>query len=90
VDAFKRDIEMSTVLNDSLKYLDIEELVATYNTELSLVIEKHAPLRTKIITIRPTCPWYTEELHEAKHLRRKLERKWRVTRLTIDHDIYRH
>ena len=36
------------------------------------------------------CVWYNEELHEAKHLKRKLERKWRKTNLTVDHEIYRN
>ena len=35
------------------------------------------------------CVWYTQNLHDAKHLRRKLERKWRQSKLTIDHQIYR-
>ena len=50
----------------------------------------HAPLLTKQVTLRPTSPWYNEELHEAKHLKRKLERKWRKTNLTVDHEIYRN
>ncbi len=29
-------------------------------------------------------------MHDAKHLRRKFERKWRKTQLTVDHDIYRN
>jgi len=54
------------------------------------LVDKHAPLRTKSITLRPTCPWYTDELHEAKHIKRNLERKWLKSRLTIDHEIYRN
>ena len=68
---------------------DPEELVGTYTNVLNEMIEKHAPLRTKTITLRPTCPWFTEELHAAKHTRRKLERKWRNSGLAIDHEIYR-
>ena len=40
--------------------------------------------------MRPDCPWFTDDLHDAKHLRRKLERKWRTTELSIDHHIYRN
>ena len=39
--------------------------------------------------IRPNQPWYTQELHDQKHLKRKLERRWRKSRLTVDHQIYR-
>jgi hypothetical protein len=31
-----------------------------------------------------------EELNEAEHQRRKLERKWHRSKLTIDHGIYRN
>ena len=34
-------------------------------------------------------PGTSDDLHEAKHLRRKLERKWRCSWLTMDHQIYR-
>ena len=47
-------------------------------------VEKHDPVRTKTFVMRPGCPWFSEEIHHAKHLRRKLERKWRKSRLTID------
>ena len=45
---------------------------------------------TKTIVIRPSNPWYNEELHESKHQKRKLERKWKTTKLTIDHEINRN
>ncbi|KAK2152370.1 hypothetical protein LSH36_330g03013 [Paralvinella palmiformis] len=37
----------------------------------------HTLLRTRPITERSDCPWYTDKLHEAKRLRRKLERRWK-------------
>jgi hypothetical protein len=42
-----------------------------------------------VITLRPAAPWYTEELREAKHERRRRERKWRQTRLTVHHQLYK-
>ena len=89
VDTFKNDILNSEVINKSIHLTNVDELVDAYTTGLTLLIDKHAPLRTRTIVLRPTCPWYTEELHEAKHLRRKLERKWQNSRLTVDHQIYR-
>ena len=64
-------------------------MVSAFNEGLTSLIDKHAPLRTKTITQHPDCPWYTDELHEAKHLRRKLERRWLKNRLTVNHQIYR-
>lgn len=89
-DSFKRDIASLEILGNKTQCNDIEELVSGYTNELSSLIDKHAPLRTKTITLRPTCPWYTEELHEAKHLKRKLERRWQNTKLSVDHQIYRN
>ena len=39
-------------------------------------------------TKSPDCPWYTDTLHEAKHLRRQVERRWKKSRLTVNHQIY--
>ena len=89
VESFKSDILTSEVFKLP-ECRDVENLVSVYNNELSVLIDKHAPLRSKTITLRPSCPWFTEELHDAKHLKRKLERKWQSTRLTIDHSVYRN
>jgi hypothetical protein len=87
VEAFKHDIAKSSMLQTTQG--DVDELVTAFTKGLSSLIDKHAPRRTRTITERPDCPWYTDELHEAKHLRRKLERRWQKSRLTIDHHIYR-
>ena len=89
IDLFKQDIMSSSDLKNSLDLTNLEDLVSAYTNELSVLIEKHAPFRTKTITLRPSCVWYTQNLHDAKHLRRKLERKWSQSKLTIDHQIYR-
>ena len=57
---------------------------------MSSLIDKHAPLHSKSIVLRPSCSWYSNNLHEEKHLKRKLERKWRQSKLTVDHQIYRN
>ncbi len=88
IEKFKQDITESEIQFENIH--DPETLVQTYDTKLSALVDKHAPLRTKSITLRLTCPWYTDELHEAKHIKRNLERKWLKSRLTIDHEIYRN
>ena len=79
----------SNLTNCVITNTDAEKLVDIYNDELSLLLDKHAPLLKKTIVLRPSCPWYTDELHSKKHLKRKLERKWKTTKLTVDHEIYR-
>ena len=68
---------------------ELDELVRHYNEGLSALLDKHAPLCNKTIVLRPNAPWYSEDLRMAKRSRRKLERKWLCSRLTVDHQIYR-
>jgi hypothetical protein len=60
VQEFVSDISCSQPLHD----LDLPlcDLVHTYDTTLAGLIDGHAPLITKNITLRPHAPWYSEEL----------------------------
>ena len=58
-------------------------------SELSKLINVHAPLITRTVTLRPHAIWYNEELRDAKQLRRQLERKRRHTKLQADLNAYR-
>ncbi|KAL3882700.1 hypothetical protein ACJMK2_029013 [Sinanodonta woodiana] len=91
IQSFKSDIEASDLLNDQLlaTCTDVDKLFDAYTSELSMLLERHAPLRTKSIILRNDCPWYTDERYEAKHKKRKLERNWRKSKLCIDHQLYR-
>ncbi|XP_053405136.1 uncharacterized protein LOC128558892 [Mercenaria mercenaria] len=89
VKAFKNDLNSFTFLGQDDAVTDLDEIVNSFNSNLTLLVDKHAPVKTKTIVLRPTCPWFNEELHDAKHIKRKLERNWRRTKLTIDHQIYR-
>ena len=51
---------------------DLESMLTLYNTSLIGLLEKHAPLITRTITIRPSAPWYTEDIREEKQKRRAL------------------
>ena len=53
------------------------------------ILDHHAPIQIKIITVRPNTPWFTEEISQKKRERRRAEAKWRRTRLTIDKDLFR-
>ena len=66
VEALKQDI--ITTPRQCSTECDAESLVNAYNTGLKMLIDKHAPVQVKNIFLRPNCPWYTDELHEAKHL----------------------
>ena len=83
IDSFNNDI--STF---DMSLLNPNDPVSTYNDLLHSLLEKHAPLKTIVVTDRPSTPWYTQEVRHAKTLCRKYERQWRNTRLTVHRELY--
>ena len=49
----------------------VDDLISAYDSGIRRLIDKHAPLQVKTITLRPNSPWYTEDIREAKHKQRK-------------------
>jgi len=50
----------------------VDDLISAYNCGIRRLIDKHAPLQVKTITLRPNAPWYTEDIREAKNSGEKL------------------
>ena len=67
---------------------DVESAALQYDSTLRTIIDKHAPVKYKTFTIRSDAVWYTEETHEARRIRWKLERKWRLSGSEVDFQIY--
>jgi hypothetical protein len=61
----------------------VGNLVNLYDTNLKLVVDRHAPIVSKEITIQPNTEWHTEELRIAKRDRQKAERRMRNTNLFV-------
>ena len=85
-DSLCTDIRSSSLYN--CPSLDLSELCDQYDSVLSSILDKHAPLRKRVITTRPRAPWYSEEIKEQKVICRRLERRWRRSRLTSDYQSY--
>lgn len=81
--SFQDDISTSDLLLKTPEQL--EDLVSCYNTTLSSILDKHAPLITKKRTIRAKAPWFNNDIKRAKCERRKAERKWRSSRSDNDY-----
>lgn len=90
INAFRNDVKSLEILQTDIPISDLDKEIESLNSSLTSLIDKHAPLITKTIVLRPTNQWYNEDLHKEKHLKRKLERKWRKTKLTIDYELYRN
>ena len=86
---FKHDITNSGLLEglyDSNS--SVSEMVESYEEILLSVLNKHAPVRSKVIILRPAAPWLTSDIRKQKRERRRLERKWRSTGLTVHREMY--
>ena len=63
---------------------DLSGLVHCYNTTLASASDRHAPLLTRSIPVRPLVPWFNNDIKEARKERSKAERRWRHTGLLSD------
>ena len=68
---------------------ELNELVECYNKTLTNVLDKHAPLQTKILHQRQRVPWYSDQVLAAKRMRGKAERKRRSSNSTDDLTEYK-
>ncbi len=87
IDVFCENISSSNLLTDTTGTLD--ELVERFSVGLSILLDTHAPIMQRIITLRPHAPWYNETICNAKQLRRLLERIWRRHKQIIAYQAYR-
>nr|KAG5698908.1 hypothetical protein BaRGS_006802 [Batillaria attramentaria] len=58
---------------------DVDSLVACYDDGLRQALDRHAPLVTRRVRDRPSAPWLSESVREARRARRRAERQWRKT-----------
>ena len=45
---------------------DLHQLVALYSSALVSTLNKHAPIKRRVITVRPAAPWYSKEIKTKK------------------------
>ena len=86
VEEFKADIFQSELY--SIKTDDPNELVEKYNTVLRNLLDKHIPVQTKSVTVRPLAPWYNQDISDTIILKKKAERTWLKSRDPYDKDIF--
>ena len=56
----------------------ITDATNRYTTVLKQILDKHAPMKTSKITIRPKQPWFNDNIRSVKIAKRKAERKLRA------------
>ena len=85
--ALCKDLRDSIVLQENIT--DLPTLVDKYETELTRVLDIHSPEKKRTIMVRPAAAWYNGDIDREKGKRRKLERRWRKSRLVIDRELYK-
>ena len=86
-ESFHSDILSSDLIKKPEK--DLSALCQQYDSVLSSILDKHAPVNTKTMPRKPPTPWMTPEIIKAKTLRHNLERTWRRSRTHLDHSRYK-
>ena len=80
------DIAISSLITDPSP--DLDGLVSQYDCVLSALFDRHAPQKSRTITVHPAVPWYTDEITQAKKTRRHYEQRWRKTRFPEDRLLF--
>ena len=83
---FKRDLE--NIIED-ISTSTTKSALEQYNAKLIMLLDQHAPLKTRIVTDRPSAEWMNLDIKQAKAERRRAERRWRQTKLSVHRDIFR-
>ena len=52
-------------------------------------MDKHVPVQTRMIIVRPHVPWYRDDIQQAKKERQKAERQWRSSKLEFDLAVFK-
>ena len=69
--------------------LSCDELLSLYNTKLKNLLDIHAPVVRKTLTIKTFSPWISDDIHREICRRRTFERLWRRTGLSVHRQMYK-
>ena len=69
LDSLKEDLRSSRLCESPP--VNLEDLIDCCNSTLASILDKHAPLRSRTITVRPRVPWFSNDIREAKRERRR-------------------
>ena len=86
-DKFFSDLEDSMLIRTPLND-DLSLAIDQFNSTLQSIIDNHAPIIRRPVTLRPYAAWFTDEIKATKTKRRKLERRWRVHNTEANHQLY--
>ena len=85
--AFSADIA-SSMLCASVHWDNIDALSDCFNKTLTDILDKFAPLKTRIMINRPKVPWFNDDIKQLKRQHRHLEKRAVKTDLPGDWNNY--
>ena len=68
-ECFSQDIRKSELANYD-KFESVSALIDCYESTLSGLLEQHAPIKKRVVTLRPAAPWYNDHIRTEKAKRR--------------------
>ena len=83
---FNQDI---SVAFSNFEHLDLDSLVNYFNSTLSSIFNKYAPLKTVTVTPHTSNPWFTSNLLNERCERLQLERRWHKSGNKSDKLLYK-
>lgn len=87
VERFARDDISSRLITHPPS--NLSDLIDCYNSTLTNLLDKHAPLISKIIRSKPSQPWFTPALNKLKSAKRHLEQAWSESHSSDDLKLLR-
>ena len=91
IDDFRTELSNSVLCdydNETINALSIYDLFAAYNNTLVALLDRHAPRYIRKRKRRVMSPWFDEECRASKRDVRRMECKYRKTRLSTDRQIW--
>ena len=78
--------DVSKIYNQKVsdENISMGERIMTYNSSMKNLIDKHYPLKSKVIKIVPHTPWFDSEYKRLRSQRRKAEKTSRKTKSPSD------
>ena len=89
IETFKNAIITSDLTTRVEHAKSNEDKMFIFNETITELLDRHAPLTSKVITIRPDTSWFTEEIRLSKQLRREAEETWRKSKLAVHRELYK-
>ena len=80
--SFASDLE--SICQEILQIDNFNELAVQYNCRLLSLLDKHAPVISKTLSVHPKVPWFSPNLNYLKRQRRIAEKLWRSDMLNPD------